>query len=335
MNRNAQQTDLNLIEVLRELWGARFFLGGGLCVGLLIALAFIVMANPKIEARMVIGPAQVMDMSMQARYQDGQNSYMMAQENVSPSEGVSHFTRFEAMMRGVSVSRLLLRDKRIAEGLKSDRAFVFSGAREDVQAMELAEYIRNRVKVDPFGETAMRSLLYRHNDSVFAAYFLQQIHRISDQLIRADIRGQVDQRIAYLERVIAKTYNPDQRRIMTNLLLEQERMRMIVSMDAPVAAMVIEPAASGARSVWPDPYLFYGGLGLLGLMIGYLAFGVVNYKEEPVVHDRRADAMRGEDLQHKPRRPLKYGSWFQNAPDNANDVPGVKRRAKGSSDAAE
>lgn len=335
MRKTTQNDDVNVIGFLREVWAARVFLAVGLIVGLVVAFGFLALAKPQVEARMIVGPAQVMDVSMQARYQDGQNSYVRAARNDTAAQGYSNFVRFEAMMRGVSVARLLLRDQRVVEGLAADRAFVFSAGERDVQPAELAQYIEARVAVDPFGETALKAMVYQHGDPVFAAYFLQQIHRVADQLIRADLRGQVDQRIAYLERVIGKTMNPEQRRIMTNLLLEQERLRMMVSMDAPVAASVIDPSAAGARAVWPDGYLFLAGFGLLGLMLGYLAFGVVHYQEEET-EEEPARPTRGEDLQHRPKRPLKYGSWFQSAPDNdVDEGTGSRKNKKGRFDAAE
>ena len=334
--RNAHDQDLNVIGLLREVWSAKIFLLVGLSVGLLSAACFSVLAIPKMEARMMIGPAQPMDASMEAAFQDGHNSYILNAEREKPQEYFSNFTRFEAMMRGGRVAQILLRDPRVAQGVKNDVSFVFENGRERLQPADLSDYIARQVKLDAFGESALREMVYRHRDVKFAAYFLQQIHRISDQLIRSELRGQIDERIAYLERVIAKTNNPEQRRIITNLLLEQERARMMVSMDAPVAATVIEPVAAGARAVWPDSALLYGGFGLIGIILGYLVFGVVNYQDETVETMQRRYEPRGQDLQHKPKRPLKYGSWFAGTPDNdSDDSSNNTRRAKDLGDAAE
>lgn len=311
-----QYQDLNLIGLLREFWAAKVFLAVGLMLGLFTAFVFMSILQPKYEARMMVGPAQPLEAGVQAQYQDGGNSYVLPADRPASREVVSNFVRFEAMRRGVSVARLLLRDERIVEGVSDDHAFILDDGREGVQPTELAKYIGRRVKMDRFGETALKEMVYKHPDPAFAAYFLQQIHRTTDQLIRADLRSKVDQQIAYLERVVAKTVNPEQRRIMTNLLLEQERARMMVSMDAPVAASVYEPAAAGRYAVWPDAGLFYGGFGLLGLMLGYFVFGLIHYKEEMVVVSEHAPVMRGEDLQHKPKHPLKYGSWFQSEAGN-------------------
>jgi len=322
--------DLNVIGVLREIWAAKVFLLVGLCVGLLAGACFSVLAVPKVEARMMIGPAQPMDASMKSQFQDGQNSYVIGAERDGSGEMVSNFTRFKAMMRGVSVARFLLRDARIVEGVKADRSFVFERGQGDLSATDLAAYIGKHVSFDRFGESALKEMVYRHADRKFAAYFVQQIHRVTDQLIRAELRNQVDERVAYLERVIAKTNNPEQRRIITNLLLEQERARMMVSMDAPVAASVIEPVAAGARVVWPNAGLVYGGLGLVGLLLGYVVFGLVTFQVAVGHAAQKQTKGQGRDLRHElkaqSRRPLKYGSWFGGSGGNDVDDEDAKRR---------
>jgi hypothetical protein len=190
MSAFEQENDLNMVGLVREVWAARAFLVVGLCVGFLVAFVIVAVSVPKFEARMMVGPAQPLEASMQARFDDGQNSYLFGAERGRPSgEVVSNFVRFEAMVRGGSVARLLLRDARIVDGVKADRAFVFDGGQGDVDPAELAQYIDARVGFDRFGETPLKEIVYRHRDGAFAAYFLQQIHRVSDQLIRAELRG--------------------------------------------------------------------------------------------------------------------------------------------------
>ena len=335
----SRDDDLNVIGLLREVWAAKVFLLVGLCVGVLAGACFSVLAVPKFEARMMIGPAQPLDASMRAQFRDGQNSYVMGlSERSQVPEGISNFTRFEAMMRGGRVAALLLRDERIVDGVQADRSFVFEGLRDGLQANVLSDYIARSITIDPFGETALRALVYRHADVEFAAYFVQKVHRVTDQLIRAEMRSDVDQRIGYLERVIAKTNNPEQRRIVTNLLLEQERARMMVSMDAPVAASVIEPVVTSVKTVWPNAAFVYSGFGLAGLLVGYFVFGIVHYQARSAAGS--VPVRRGEDLRHVPQRekgrPLKYGSWFSGDSDNdLDDAPVKARRAKDRGDAAE
>lgn len=274
-----QGEDLNLAMLLRDLWAVKLFLVVGLLAGLIGAFVIVKVSVPHYQASMMIGPAQHINVSAHggALEQRVEGSAVQRRAHVNPAP---HFTSFEAIYAGASTARLLLRDERVLAGLANDQSFVFDDLQESWSAPLLAEYIRKRVWLDSFGESELRSLNYRHRDPAFAAYFVQQIHRTADQLIRGDLRDGVDQRIAYLERSIAKTLNPEHRRAITGLLLEQERVRMVVSLPEPVAAKVIEAASAKPKPVWPDKALLFFGLGFLGLFLGYIVSGCVRSSSE-------------------------------------------------------
>ena len=80
MSAFGQENDLNMVGLLREVWAARAFLVVGLCVGFLIAFGIVAVSVPKFEARMMVGPAQPLETLMQARFDDGQNSYLFGAE---------------------------------------------------------------------------------------------------------------------------------------------------------------------------------------------------------------------------------------------------------------
>lgn len=307
--------DLNIIGFLKDLWRGKWFLLCGLVLGLAMAIGVIGTAIPRYESQMMIGPAQSLQIPAQRELSGSNNNGQIT----SSDHGIAAeqaFTQFEAIYTGPSVAALLLRDKRIIDGLAKDQAFRFSKAKKEWRAADLATYLRKRVWVDPFGETTLRSLRYRHQDPQFAAYFVQQIHRTADQLIRADIRGGVDERIAYLERAMAKTLNPEHRRAITGLLLEQERTRMIVSMDEPVAAKIIEKSSASAKPVWPDRALFMAGFGIIGLFLGYIIFGLTQ------ANTQQATKPQNQEQAPKRKRPLKYGKWFQDGQSHNNNEPG-------------
>ena len=97
---------------------------------------------------------------------------------------------------------------------------------------------------------------------------------MADRLIRRDIRGDSQARVDYLNKAIAETGNIEHRRALTTLLMEQERLLMLVSIDQPYAATVIEPAASGDKPKWPDLKLLYFGFGFLGIILGFILHGL-------------------------------------------------------------
>ncbi|MCD8493953.1 MAG: hypothetical protein LRY39_00710 [Alphaproteobacteria bacterium] len=58
------------------------------------------------------------------------------------------------------------------------------------------------------------------------------------------------------------------------MLLEQERLNMLVSIDQPYAADIVENAASSSRPLWPDIPLAAVLLVLAGMALGFAAFGL-------------------------------------------------------------
>jgi len=344
--------DLNMFDLLREMWQGRLFLLCGMVIGLLAAAAFMFMVVGKYEARILVVPADPMQAQIQTqmRSQGGGaggvgNAYVFAVDGLNAGGdyhdaegvGVTHFMQFEAMIRGQSVARLLLRDDKIKNGVQKDHDFIVHKADGALNAALLADYVAEHVTFDAIGETPLRALVYRHADGDFAAYFLQQLHRVTDQLIRAEARARNDERIAYLERVIARSVDAEQRRVITNLLLEQERHKMMLSMDAAIAARVIEAASVSADIRWPNAAFVYVAFSLIGVVFGYVVFGFVKFHngERGYV----AQSIDGHSLRHQPKKSLKYGDWFKNDPENTNDPDGIEehdaRMKRDASDAAE
>lgn len=185
----------------------------------------------------------------------------------------SDFTRFENVYSGVSVAAELLQDPRVQNGLTQDRPFAFSAAPSLQTAEALSEYIQRRVTAETIGPTLMRRLVYMHPDPAFAAYFLGSLHAVADGMIRQSINQDANERIAYLQGAISHTDHPEHRRALTALLLEQERLRMLVSIDQPYAAAVVEPPSSSSRPLWPPRALvllcaaFAGGLAGFGFFV--------------------------------------------------------------------
>ena len=194
-------------------------------------------------------------------------------QRLGPGQG-SDFQRFENIYAGPSVAEILLSDPKILRGLSADKAFVFAEPEQRWSAEKLSEYLKKRTRLEPVGTSNARRMVYYHPDGAFAKYLLTAIHHIADGLIRRDIRADSRARVEYLRSAIAETGNPEHRRTLTTLLMEQERLLMLVSIDQPYAASVVEPAAIGVKADWPDKALVYLAFALVFAFLGFLAYGV-------------------------------------------------------------
>ncbi len=266
--RKAEPT---LGDLVIEVWRARVFVLCGLGVGFLLALAFMFSALPHYRAVMILSPASPMG-AVSAR--------VTADRNGAEAYGDSRvddgalFTRFEAMYKGASVAALLLHNEVILEGLERDRAFIFSEGELEWNAAKLSEYIARRVVVDPVGETDLRQFYYDHVDPKFAAIFVQQIHEVTDGLIRYSMRRDVNERIEYLHEALGGVNNPEHRRGLTDLLMEQERLKMLVSINQAYAASVVEPSIARERAIWPSRGLVFAAFMGIGAFLGFVVYSV-------------------------------------------------------------
>ncbi len=308
MSSEPLQTEDTLADFIEEVWAARVFVLAGILVGVIAAFITIALAVPHNRGQMTLAPASPMNMAAsRSASQSG---------SVAPAESVTNdvsFTRFEASYKGAGVAGLLLRDPEITAGLAKDKAFKFSKAEGNWTPEKLAEYIRQRVDVDPVGETRLRTYSYLHPDKEFAVMFLRRLHNITDGLIRHGLRKDVNERITYLNKSLSETMNPEHRRAMTDLLMEQERLKMLVSIDQPYAASVVVPAAGSVKARWPDPVLMYSSFMLVGAFLGFVVFGLRGFNEENV-------------LAGLPIKNVKQQDWFFPESGNSNEKPEKKAK---------
>ena len=299
------QAEATLADLVKEIWQGRVFVLVGIVIGALCAFAFISLAVPHHRAQAILAPASPMNLSSVT---STQQAYGRPAPQVQGSDAADSFTRFEVSYKGPAVAGLLLRDPEITEGLAADKAFKFSQPEQTWTVEELAEYIEKRVKVDPVGETALRGYSYLHPDKDFAQAFLHRLHNITDGLIRHGMRKEVNERIAYLNVAIGETLNPDNRRVITDLLMEQERLKMLVSIDQPYAASVVVSPSASVKVKWPDAMLVYPALMLVGAFLGFVAFSVWRLQEDGFLKDL-------EILK------VKQQPWFFPESGNTNEPP--------------
>ncbi len=259
-----------LYDVLGEVWRARFIMAGFALLAAALAFLFIAVSQDFYRAQMIIAPANPIGF-MPVRSSVAGMEGTLSSGSSYAAEHTDAFDVFGTIYSGTTVASFLAQDKNFIEPLQNDRRFVFSKTREKWDAQSLSEYLNRRVQLDPLsGDSSLRRLSYAHPDKKFAAELLTRLHRITDEMIRSRILAQTNQRIKYLEDALAGTSNPDHKRSLASLLMEQERQKMMVSLDQPYSADIVEPAFVLSRTHWPDPYIIYPVFVFLGLVFGYI-----------------------------------------------------------------
>lgn len=295
----------SLYDLFWDIWRARLFILTGLTIGAICAGLFLFVAYPHQKAHMIISPANPMNGAEASSLLADDNlfalRYLVQRVGVSES---SDFQRFQNIYAGASVASRLLKDSKILSGLKIDQRFKFSEPQAQWSAEELGAYIEKRVMLEPVSTTAMKRMRYLHVNSDFAKYFLHAIHKTTDELIRERLNKSASARVQYLKETVRNTSNPEHRRALTTLLLEQERLRMLVSIEAPYAASIVEPPAISPKVAWPSGALTILAFISSGALVGFIVFGV------------RA-AVQGQGF-HMPSRD-QWHKWFHGQTQNQNE----------------
>lgn len=292
-----------LLAALRGRW---WLVMAGAVVGLLAATAWVRVTPAEYEAVMVVGPGSN---PMESADANGGLGRLAARQGLAlgEAEQVSDYDRFLHLLTSVALAERLIASQAGAPLMQSlfpaawdvdrgvwrpppgpaawltrqVRSVLGRPAWQSPDAEELAEELARRLSVDRVRGTAMRRLGFHHRDRARAAAFLAALFDGADAIVRGSALRRVDRQIAYLADqrdtvgLLAHTEALDW------LLRRQERQRMLLSVDLPYAAAIIEPVTAGRAPVWPDPLLVIplaaaGGLAggiLLALLAARAGYG--------------------------------------------------------------
>lgn len=261
----------SLGDVLADMWRAKLYLALGAFAGCLLAGGLLFLAVPQTKVSMLVAPANPLNDAAAVDAGSPVMRFLAQQAGVDNARG---FTQFENIYSGVSVAKILMDDPKIIKAVEVDRRYKFLSDRSDLSAEKLADYIARKVRLETAGVSSFRRLAYWHHYPAAAEYLVARIHTVTDQLIRSAVQRGAEERIVYLNAKIAETPHPDHRRALTELLLEQERLLMLASIDQPYAAAVIEPASRFYKAQWPNAPLWLFAFGVIGGFIGFVVYGL-------------------------------------------------------------
>lgn len=256
--RGGYYADATLADFGGDMWRARGWIAAGLGAGLALAAIFLMLAVPRYEARMLVGPVVAAETQAQEQAQ------------AAPLD----FARFESILRAPSVAAVVMRDAELVAGIAADRRWRGARAPETGSAAQIADYLEKHIRVEPAGGTALRRVTYAHPDAAFAVRLLAAVHDAADTMIREEGRARADERAAQLQVALAQTQNAEHRRALTDLLMGQERARMVLAIDQPFAAAIAEAPAAGAKPHWPRKAVVLPVMMLAGAFFGFALFSL-------------------------------------------------------------
>ena len=264
--------DETLSDLLAAFWQARVFLMFGAIIGFIIAALIIIFSVPHMRAIMIVAPTSENSISSLPMY-----------EQTNSTEESLPFLRYLKILTGPKVVRAVMeKNPQIKPALENSPRFKFEGKKSFRTAEDIAAYLSRQVLVKPVGDTSLRTIELEHANPLMARNLLMQLHEAADSILRLELLARTENRLSYLEDTISTTANPEHRQALTNLLIEQERQVMMVRMDKYFAAALVEPPYIHPKPVWPRKSYIFPLCVLMGLLVGWVIFGVVkSYEPDP------------------------------------------------------
>ncbi|OFW90163.1 MAG: hypothetical protein A3B66_03730 [Alphaproteobacteria bacterium RIFCSPHIGHO2_02_FULL_46_13] len=258
------QSSENLPQLMARVWRGRKFVFWGMALGLGVAILLILFLKPQYEATMIVAPPS--HDSRTDSFVEGVFVYAPDVEARIPT-GSPEFIRFEQSLRGAAVANLIFKMDHIVDRIGEDS--LWRGVSNTIKSpQDLALYLSHHIQVETMGATASRKITYRHPDPEFATKLLVMIRKADDQIIRTSVKAETETKIEWLKTEFSKTLNPDHRQALAQLLMSEERRRMLLSLETPYAVNVVEEAASTPRPVVPNRPMILVMLVLVGAACG-------------------------------------------------------------------
>lgn len=257
-------------DVFQSVWKAKLSVAIGGFLGFAAAVLFLFFAVPHYRITMLVGPAEhAAKADIKALLPDNPSFALQYLVSSMGSQDSSDFIRFENTLRGPSVAAELLKDPKIADGMAHNGGFIFSLPADSRTAQELSDLLQKEVSIEPVGNTPLRRITIDHSSPSFGVYVLNKIYGQTDALIRSDVENQAHSRATYLQQMLARISNPDHRRALTALLMEQEHIQMILGANEPYSAMIAEAPSVSTKAYWPRKSLILAGFIFAGMVLGF------------------------------------------------------------------
>jgi uncharacterized protein involved in exopolysaccharide biosynthesis len=241
-------------------------------LGCVAAFVFFALAVPQTRVTMLIGPADNQARTdLKALLPDNPSFALQYLVSTMGAQDSSDFARFEQTLRGPMVAAQVVEDPVFEKAFARSGRFVFSRRDKIDGAGDLSERMVKKIRIESVGNTAMRRIIFDHPDGTTGMAILNRLYTETDRMIRADMTMRARERARYLKETLQSEQHPDHRRALTALLMEQEHILMILSMEEPFAAVVAEPPYASIKPVWPRKPVALAGFLLAGMMMGYVA----------------------------------------------------------------
>lgn len=310
---------IGLVDYLLLVWDRKWLLAGCLAGGIILAVAYLLVATPVYTAAMVVkpvdrssgfGPGAVFGRLRAAGLTalDGISLDTLGQKVTPYDEFLTLITSHRVARRihdehdvlpkilhrqWDSESKTWIKPEGVIFAVKEWlKRILGRPAWSPPNADTLSRYIEDSVKVGYMGTTAMRRISFSFPDRRFAEWFLQALYDTAERELRTAARANATAVLAQAQDKLRTIEDMKHRAIIYDLIGDLERQALFLADDITFSAELVEPPVSDPRPTSPKPFTVLAFGIVLGLLAGVLLTIILELRAGTATLPRGGDASR-------------------------------------------
>jgi hypothetical protein len=296
------------IMTLRDLanffWSGRHVVAFCFLVSLFFASIYVLIASPRFEASMLIGPPSTPTGNLSDRDSPLGNSGTVASliGLSGHRDSVDSFDQFQLLINSEVVGRELSRDPQIMQTLFADQWNKQTKNWEPAKGLvphsvrlvhwllgrgewsapgggDVASYVAENVRLQPVNDNGAVKLAYRSTDRVFAKYFLNKVESVTDGIIRETDKARFEKYQLFLGAQIPSATAVELRLSLVQTYTAVTQRIMLVTAGQAYSISVLDGPNVTKYAVSPSLPLTFLICGFLGIVVGcvFVLFDKLGY----------------------------------------------------------
>jgi uncharacterized protein involved in exopolysaccharide biosynthesis len=245
-------------DLVRAAWTRGWLVALVVVVFIGLGIGLIAISPTRYASRLVVMPTEASQQLSDLLRNAGGSVIANSLSSLTGTEQVTYFDRFSKQMTAVGTAAALkthpglveslmdLRwndDKKIWESTSIATAIKTALGLDtsvDVSAQAVAEFLRKALTLEQDRDSPIMTLSIDAQDAEVARLTLSSLYQYSDDQIKQAIYQQTQSKLEYLQRRLTSVTVNDYRQTLIGLILDQEKILMLIQPNLPFAAEALE-----------------------------------------------------------------------------------------------
>ncbi|KGM34794.1 Wzz/FepE/Etk N-terminal domain-containing protein [Inquilinus limosus] len=280
-------------EMVGSAWRHRWLVVLAIVAAVALGVLFIIVSPTRYTSRLIVMPTEASQQLSDLLRNAGASALASSLTSLTGNEQITYFDRFSKQLTAVSTAAALKEHKGLIESLMDLRwndqrkiwestsfltpikAALGLDTSVDTSAQAVAEFLRKNLNQEQDRDSPITTLSLDAADAEVARQALGYLHRYSDDQIKQAIYQQTQSKLEYLQRRLQNVTVNDYRQTLIGLILDQEKILMLIQPNLPFAAEALEQPEVLTEPSSPKKVRILVLAGLIGLVVGaFIAYRI-------------------------------------------------------------